>query len=143
MPVLAQERLVVVLAGEAHPEAARLPQVRQGATGTVDPGPAAAGPDLPAQDHGLLVRQPPLEQKGPPGLEPALDHGLDRGPLGAVAHQLRIPTGAHQQRERIHQQGLARPGLAREHREARPPVQGQILHQGQVLNSQRREHRPV
>ena len=136
MPVLAQQRLMVVLAGEAHPESAGLPQIRQGAAGPVDPGPAAARSHLAAQHHGLFLRQAPLGQEGPPGLEAALHHGLHRGPLRPVTHQFAVAPGAHQQRERVHQQGLARAGLAREHREARPPLQGQILHQGQILDSQ-------
>ena len=135
VPLLTQQGLVIVLAGEAHPEATGIPQIRQGAAGPVDPGPAA-GPHFAAQHHGLLVWQAALRQEGPPDFEAAFHDGFHRGPLRTVAHQLRVAPGAHQQGQRVHQQGLARAGLAREHREARPPIQGQIFHQGQILDSQ-------
>ena len=44
------------------------------------------------------------------GLEDAGNNGL----LGAVAHQIRRAFATHQQRQRVHQDGFARAGFARE-----------------------------
>ena len=107
-----------------------------------EPGPApAAGRDLPAQHHRLLLGQAALGQEGP-----ARPRSCPRPPtppppgLRPLAHQVAVPPGPHQEGQGIHQQRLAGPGLAGEDGEAGPEVHRQVLDQGQVLDAQGCEH---
>ena len=139
--LLGQEGLVVVLAGEAHPDASGLAQIREAAGAAVDPGAAAAvGGHFPAQHHGLFLGEAAVREKGPPGLEGAVHHGLGHGPGRALAHHVAVAPGPHQQGQGVHQEGLAGPGLAGEDGEAGLEVQGEVFHQGQILDAERREH---
>ena len=139
--LLGHQGLVVVLAGQAHPDPAGLAQIGQAAGAAVEPGPAAAaGGDLPAQHHRLFFGQPALAQEGLPRLESALGHRLHHRPVGSLAHQVAVAPGPHQEGQGVHQEGLARAGLAGEDREARAQLDGEILDQGEVLDAQGCEH---
>jgi len=143
VPFLGHEALVIVLAGESHPESSRFPQVPQGAGGPVDPGPAAPrSADLAAEDHGLLPGEPPGLQEQGPGLETAFDHAFNHGPVRSGSDQFAVPASPHQQGQGIHQQGFAGPRFPGEHGEPSLQGEGQVLHQGQVLDAKRFEHGP-
>jgi len=141
VPLLGHQGLVIVLAGETHPDASRLPQVGQAAGPAVEPGPApAVGGDFPAQHHRLFFGQPTLAQEGLPGLEIPFGHRLHQRPAGALADQIAVAPGPDQEGEGVHQQGFARSGLPGENGEAGPQVDGEILDQGEVLDAQGCQH---
>ena len=96
------------------------------------------------QDDLVQVRPDPLEQVRQRGigeqlgggLEDALDVRLARARPDDPAARL----AAHQQVERMRQHGLARAGLAGDHREAAARPQLGALDQQQVLDAQLQEH---
>ena len=68
------------------------------------------------------------------------EHALDVPLLGAGADDPAPRAAAQQQVERVREQRLAGPGLAREHVEARGEPQLGALHQQQVLDAQFVQH---
>jgi hypothetical protein len=102
---------------------------------------AAVAADLAADQHLVPLRlQTGLLQHLAPAVPLRLEDTGDRQHLGPGAHHLRAGPHPGQQRQRIHHDGLARPGLAREHVEALSELDGGFGQDGQVADVDLAEH---
>ena len=102
---------------------------------------AAAAADLPAHQHlGALRLQPRLLQHRPPAVPLGLEDPGDRQRLGPGAHHLGAGPRPREQRERIDDDRLAGPGLARKHVEPRPELDGGFGQDGQVADVDLAQH---
>ncbi len=137
-----EQRLGLVLAVEIHQQRAELAEHRGGGRAAVHPRPRAAlGRDLAPHD------QPSVLEIEAEGFDPLagdlvdpLERALDDGLRGAGTHAAAGGALAEQQRERIHQHGLPRPGLAGEDVEAGAEMEGDVGDGGEVADAELGDH---
>jgi hypothetical protein len=142
LPLGRKQGLVVVLAVHVHQVVADLAQDPHRTRPPVQPD---GGPALGAQlavDH-----QFPVAEVHPVGKATRSQfRGVHRGHQGddrlgtTVADQVAFGPATQRQVHRVHQQGLARAGLARERGEARVQAQAGVLDHCQVLDRQLAHH---
>ncbi len=70
-----------------------------------------------------------------------IEYGLDQGLVARGAHQALFRALAHQQPQRLGEQGLAGTGLPRQRGEAVTELEGGVLDEHEVADRERREHR--
>jgi hypothetical protein len=140
-----QQALVLVLAVQLHEGQAQPLEQPHGGGPVVDEGAVPAGPRQLPLDHQLAVagRVPGLvEQRGHRPRRIDLEDGLDHRGVGPGADPVRLGTRAGHEEERVHHDGLARPGLAGEDVEAGGEGHHRLLDHGQVADGQLAQHRP-
>src|SRR5207248_807660 len=135
---------VLALAVHVHEQLAYLLEGRQVDHAAVDAGGGAPGGVYVAgQDDGVIgavlgIGQPALDEDIAQGLAGGVVHGgevehaLDAGRGGAVAHELRPDAGAEEGAEGVDNDGLARARLPGEGVEALPEAQEQVVYDGEV-----------
>ncbi len=138
-----QQRVVRVLAVDVDQARADLPQLGKRGRRTVDVGPGtAAGIHDPAQQAVAARAQVVLLQPAggiAAGFEVKL--GDDLGAGAAAAHHGRIGALAQRHGQRIHQDRLARPGLAGQGAESGAQVQFESIDDDEVADQQAAQHR--
>ncbi len=137
---------VLVLAIEGEQAAAEQLQVGGGRGASGDEGAGSAAPGDTAAEHDLLgILGQPLRQLGELGVveQPLrqVEDPLDPGLRGARADDPRPRFAAHQQVERVGEDGLAGAGLAGDRIEPVAEAQLGTLDQQQVLDPQLTQHR--
>ena len=141
--VRVQQGLGLVLAVQVDKQAAQAGQGADGGRAAVHPG--AGTPvhaDLAPEHEAVVLRlHTQLLQAAPQGGVGHLEGALDRGALGARADQAAVGAGAEEQGHRVHQHGLARPGLAGQRVEAGAELEGNVRDGDEIAHAQLGDHR--
>ncbi len=149
-----EERDVLVLAGDVDDPPQRLLEHRDGAERPVHegPSPAAARCDPPHEQLAGVRRQlagPSVARRSKAGRLEAREHPVRRGQLEerlhhrlvrAVAEHLPAHPSAEDEVERVHEDGLAGAGLAREDVQPRTEPDLDRVDDREARDAQRREH---
>jgi hypothetical protein len=138
-----QQRLVLVLAVDVHQVLARLAQLRERGHVAVDE--AARAPTAlqrAAQDQapGIALQLALGEPRGQRRARIQVELGAEFGALRPFAYQRAVGAAADQQLEGVHQDRLARAGLAGEHGVAAPRLKLDALGDDVVANRQDAQH---
>jgi hypothetical protein len=123
---------------------ARVAQLGRRAGTAVDVGARTpSGVDHPPQDAltvlacKVVLRKPRLQRRQLRRIE----LGAYLGTLAPGTHHRAVGAAAQDQRQRIHQHGLARTGLAGQHREAARELEPHPIGDDEILERQREQHR--
>ena len=133
----AHQRLVRVLAVDVDQQPAQLLQLGHAGRRAIDVGAgAAAGVDHAPGDHHTLFRleillAQPVGQRVVAGTG---EFGRQFGALAAISHHRRLGPAAHQQAERIHQNGFSGAGLAGQRAEAGRKIELQPVDQNEIAD---------
>ena len=133
MVCLGEQALVLMLAAQVDRRADARREFADRGHGTVNLHAAAPG-HLHATTHDTPV-----------GIAvPEVEATLHRERIGTLAHRARIRALAHQELDGREQSGLARAGLAGEHRETGGGRRdGRLADEGDILDAKLVDHRPA
>jgi hypothetical protein len=135
---------VRVLTVDVDEELARRLQLREGGAVAVDEAARAAGAidgapeDEPSGVAGKFVFFHPRDELA---VRVQFEFCRKLRPLGTFAYHAGIGTAADQQLDRIHQHGLAGAGLPGQHREPLFELEARGLHEDEVADLERAQHR--
>ncbi len=140
--ILAQQGLVLMLAVDADQVLAQVAHLGERRGRAVDVGSGAAvGAHRAAQQALIAVVQLPF---GEPGagrrVVPQVEGGQHLGPFAAGAHHGAVGALPQGQRQGVDEHRLAGAGLAADHGEARFRFQLQLVHGGEVANTEMGQH---
>lgn len=140
---------VLVLARHVHHAAQHLLQDPHGAQRPVHEYPAPPAPrNHPPNEKVCRPLAPRLWDRQTGRREPGehrvrlreLEEGLDKRLLGSLPQNVGADPSAEHEVERVHEQGLAGPGLAGEHVQPRAEPDLDLVHHRETRDPQRRQH---
>jgi hypothetical protein len=102
--------------------------------------PLAGGEDFAAQNHFIAAGVEAVFFEDGLGAGGGLEDAGDDGLVRAVAHQIGRGFAAHQQGQRVHQNGFARAGFAREQVQGGTEGSDGVIDDGVVLSAQFDKH---
>ena len=142
MAVLAQQRLMLVLAVDVDEQLADVAQITERGRPTIDVGASAALPRESAAERTIFafIKLAGLWPGQSIGQMADDKERADIGALGSRPYHAAIGTVAQAQAERIHEDGFTGAGFAGDHRKSRGKLQLEVLHDGKLTDFEQAQH---